>query len=224
MYMNDLLDYIYLCIGACHQSMHHVWPTLSTCRVQISPLFPTVNIWSEFSRCWFIINTYDLARPCRYFFNTLGPRQNGRHFADDIFKYIFLNENISIAIEISLKFVLKGPINNIPALVQIMAWCRPGDKPLSEPLMVSLPTHICVTRPQWFNVLFPLYLCFICQFSLAMPHNMRHCLAHWRCNSIFICAIFKHIIKIDISWIFCEIDAFWMTQFIIDDKLYPWFR
>ena len=48
----------------------------------------------------------------------------------------------------SLKFVPKGPINDIPALVQIMAWRRPGDKPLSEPMLVSLPTHICVTRPQ----------------------------------------------------------------------------
>ena len=83
--------------------------------------------------------------------NTLRPRQNGRHFADDIFKCIFLNENVSIAIEISLKFVPKGPINNIPALVQIMAWRRPGEKPLSEPMMVSLPTHICITRPQWVN-------------------------------------------------------------------------
>ena len=42
-----------------------------------------------------------------------------------------------------------GPINNIPALVQIMAWRRPGDKPLSEPMMVRLLTHICVTWPQW---------------------------------------------------------------------------
>ena len=49
----------------------------------------------------------------------------------------------------ALKFVPKGPINNIPALIQIMAWRRPGDKPLSEPMIVSLPTHICVTRPQW---------------------------------------------------------------------------
>ena len=85
--------------------------------------------------------------------NTLRPRQNGRHFADDIFKRIFLNENILIPIEISLKFVPKGPINNIPALVQIMAWRRPGDKPLSEPMMVNLTTHICVTRPQWVNML-----------------------------------------------------------------------
>ena len=81
--------------------------------------------------------------------NTLRPRQNGRRFADDTFKRIFLNENVRISIKISLKFVPKGPINNIPALVQILAWRRSGDKPLSEPMMVSLLTHICVTRPQW---------------------------------------------------------------------------
>ena len=81
--------------------------------------------------------------------NTLRPRQNGCHFTDDIFKCIFLNENVWIPIKISMKFVPKGPINNIPALVQIMARRRPGDKPLSEPMIVSLTTYICVTRPQW---------------------------------------------------------------------------
>ena len=49
---------------------------------------------------------------------------------------------------ISLKFLTRGSINNIRALVQIMAWHRPGAKTLSEPLMFSLLTHICVTRPQ----------------------------------------------------------------------------
>ena len=81
--------------------------------------------------------------------NRLRPRQNGSHFADNIFKWIFLNENVWIPIKTSLKFVPQGPINNIPALVQIMAWRRPGDKPLSGPMTVSLTTHICVTRPQW---------------------------------------------------------------------------
>ena len=47
--------------------------------------------------------------------------------------------------------VPKGPINNIPTWVQIMAWRRPGEKPLSDPMMASLPTHICGTRPQWIN-------------------------------------------------------------------------
>ena len=87
--------------------------------------------------------------------NTLRPRQDGPHFPDDSFKWIFLNENAWISIEVSLKFVPKGPINIIPELVQIMAWRRPGDKPLSEPMMVSLLTHICVTQPQWVNTLSP---------------------------------------------------------------------
>ena len=85
-------------------------------------------------------------------FNTLRPRQDGRHFPDDIFKCIFLNENARISLKKSLKFVPKVRINNIPALVQIMAWRRTGDKPLSEPMVVSLLTHICVTRPQWVNI------------------------------------------------------------------------
>ena len=83
--------------------------------------------------------------------NTLRQRQNGRHFADDIFRCIFFSESGCISMNISLKFVPKGQINNIPALVQIVAWCRPGDKPLSEPMIVRSPTHICVTRPQWVN-------------------------------------------------------------------------
>ena len=57
--------------------------------------------------------------------------------------------------------------NNITALVQIMAWRRLGDKPLSEPMMVNLLTHICVTRPQWVNykifICYP-YLVWVCTF------------------------------------------------------------
>ena len=90
-----------------------------------------------------------------YIINSLRPRQNGRHFADDNFKGIFVNENIRISIKISLKLVPKGPINNNPALVQIMAWRWPGNKPLSEPMMTKLPMHICVTRPPWINSLTP---------------------------------------------------------------------
>ena len=77
---------------------------------------------------------------------------NGRHFPDDIFTCIFLNENVWISIKIPAKFVPKGPINNIPALFQIMAWRRSGDKPLSETMMFTLLTHICVTRPQWVKI------------------------------------------------------------------------
>ena len=79
--------------------------------------------------------------------NTMRPRQNRRQFPDAIFKCIFLNQTFWIPIKISMKFVPKSPLNNIPALVQIMAWRRPGDKPLSEPMMFGLLTLICVTRP-----------------------------------------------------------------------------
>ena len=81
--------------------------------------------------------------------NALRPRQNGRHFADHVFRCIFLNENIWISLKISQKFGPKIPINNNPAMLQIMAWHRSGDKTLSEPMLVSLLTQICVTRPQW---------------------------------------------------------------------------
>ena len=67
--------------------------------------------------------------------NSSPPGQYGRHFADNIFRCIFMNEKFCILIQISLKFVPKGPIDNSPALVQIMAWRRIGDKPLSEPIL-----------------------------------------------------------------------------------------
>ena len=51
------------------------------------------------------------------FANSSPPGQNGRHFADDIFGCIFMNEKFCILIKISLKFVPKGPIDNNPALV-----------------------------------------------------------------------------------------------------------
>ena len=74
----------------------------------------------------------------RFDINTLRPRQivwsiSRRHFL----------KMFEFWIKISWKFVPKSPINYIPALVQIMAWRHPGDKPLSEPMIVSLPMHIC---------------------------------------------------------------------------------
>ena len=78
-------------------------------------------------------------------------RQNCHHFADGIFKWLFMNKNVWVSLKISLKIVPKFRINNIPGLVQIMDQRRPGDKPLSEPLMISSPTHICIPRPHWVN-------------------------------------------------------------------------
>ena len=109
-----------------------------------------IYVWHDSILTFYIENIlYVLNTPS---FNKLRPRQNGRHFPDDIFKCIFWNENIYISMNISLKFVPNVPINNISILVPIMAWRRPGNKPLSETMMVRLPTHICVSRPQWVNI------------------------------------------------------------------------
>ena len=114
--------------------------------------------------------------------NTLRPRQNVRRFADDTFKRIFLHENVKISIKIPLKSVPKGPINNNPSLVQIMAWRRSGDKPLSEPMMVSLLTHICVTRPQWVKLFASnnVSSTWMCDFVIF---NHSHC---WNCDVILV--------------------------------------
>ena len=68
-------------------------------------------------------------------FNSSSLGQNGHHFADDIFKCIFINEKFCISIQILQKFVPNGPINNKSALVQVMTWRWTGDKPLPETML-----------------------------------------------------------------------------------------
>ena len=84
-----------------------------------------------------------VARP--QWVNTLRPRQNGRRFADNTFKRILVNENVIISTKISLKFVPKGLINNIPSLVQTrrqaIIWTDDG--------YFTDAYDICITRPQW---------------------------------------------------------------------------
>ena len=128
------------------------------------------------------------------FINTLRSRQDGRHFPDDSFRCIFLNENERYLIQISLKFVPKIPINNTPALVQIMAWHQLSDKPLSEPMMIVLLRHICVTLPQWVNPLAP-----------------------GRCGCNLELVIFKFISRRGILRIACKIAFRWMPLDLTDD-------
>ena len=84
--------------------------------------------------------------------NTLRPREICRHFAYNIFKCFIEWKCMNFAWDFT-EVCSKVQINNIPALVQIMTWRWPGDKPLSEPVMVSLLVHICITGPQWVNTL-----------------------------------------------------------------------
>ena len=78
--------------------------------------------------------------------------KNGCHFADNIFKHIFLNDYVRITIQISPKFVSECSNDNNPALVYMIAWHRPGDKPLSEPMLTRLTDKfVCGTRGKWVN-------------------------------------------------------------------------
>ena len=70
--------------------------------------------------------------------NPQPPEQKGRHFPDDIFKRIFVNENVRILIKMSLKFLTKAPIDKTPVFGQVMAWHRASDKPLPEAMLTLL--------------------------------------------------------------------------------------
>ena len=69
--------------------------------------------------------------------NILRPRQNGRHFVDNMLMCFYLKENQSVVIQISLNFGPKSPIDNKASLVLVMAWRHKGDKPLAEPVMTQ---------------------------------------------------------------------------------------
>ena len=117
---------------------HHIWMHFlkETCSIVIQISWRSSAYWANIDSD-----------------NTLKPRQNGHHYAADIFKCIFLKENVWVSFKISLKYVPKVRINNILALFQMIASRRPGDKLLSEPMLVSFLAHICVNRPQWVNSL-----------------------------------------------------------------------
>ena len=129
--------------------------------VQVSHVFPSTDIVGFYAISAYIFYYVLIVLECIVTYNksyyeywptpvnTLRQRQNDRYFAEDLIKYIFLNEKIWNLIKIALKFVPKGPNNKIPALVLIMAWCWSGDKRLYEPLMVRSSANICVTWPRW---------------------------------------------------------------------------
>ena len=110
------------------------------------------------------------------FLDTFRPRQNGHHFPDDIFKWIFLNENISITI----KFILDGQIKKIQYLFRLMACHRPRDKPSSKSMVVSLLTHIGVSWPQ--RELIISFLLMECDLPKWLPstHSIFRNFTWWR--------------------------------------------
>ena len=99
--------------------------------------------------------------------------------------------------------VLTGSVNNIPALVQIMAWCRPGDKPLSGLMTVNLLMHICIIQPQWvkhkihqFDIM---YMVLCCQKYTANISKQSEGLGYIVTKVWFI-IIISSIFSIKIWW------------------------
>ena len=86
--------------------------------------------------------------------------------------------------------------------VVIMAWRRPGDKPLSEPMMVNLLTHICVTRPQWVNTLSPRQNgCQICR------HHFQMHFPQWKCGHFY-----QYFIE------YCSVGSNWLKSALIKNN------
>ena len=86
----------------------------------------------------FFLIKLEAPRGTRGNINSSPPWQNGLRFADDILRCIFVNEKFRILMKLLLKFVPMGPFDSNPALVQIMAWHRIGDTPLSEPMLTRI--------------------------------------------------------------------------------------
>ena len=59
--------------------------------------------------------------------------------------------------EISSRFCwnlfLRVPLKIFKKLVEMIACCQPGNKPLSEPKIVKLQMHRCIMRTQWLKTL-----------------------------------------------------------------------
>ena len=115
-------------------------------------------------------------------YNTLRPRQNCRHFTR-----IFLNENVWISLKISLKFVSWVRISNTPSLVQIIALCRSGDKPLPEPmyrvdkanfngLLYFLENGVHIQMITFFSVISPPKRIYIYIYMYTCTHKYTLCL------------------------------------------------
>ena len=75
------------------------------------------------------------------------PWKNGRHLADEIIKWIVVNENGYIVITIALKFVPRGPVDIKKALLQVIAWRRTDDKPLPELLLTQFTEAYIYAAP-----------------------------------------------------------------------------
>ena len=112
-------------------------------------------------------------------FNSYSPEQNDRHFEDDILRCISVKGNFCVLIKFVLKFVSKSPIDNYPALVQIMSdqihWriyaALGGDELICglvcQKLASRAGTNNYISQILWDVIICPCswYLLLTCEFS-----------------------------------------------------------
>ena len=151
--------FVYTIQGTCHhivrlpqfESIDKEYGQMSLTNLQGTMMWPQDK--SQQNRvlaCKYTVGNY----VCYWDINSSSPRQNGRHFTYDIFKCIFVNEKFCILIRISPKFVPKGPIDNKSASVQVMAWCRTGEKPLPEPMLTQFTDAYMGHLGRWVDSIF----------------------------------------------------------------------
>ena len=103
---------------------------------------PQLSLWNKQ-----LHKQHSLVHKSFIYLTRWGPKQNGYHFAEDIFKGIFLNEYVCILIQISMKFDSKGLIDSNSSLADLLALCNTDGKPLpapkGDPVMLI---HVYVTK------------------------------------------------------------------------------
>ena len=112
---------------------HGVWLAGSCAASQSNARFE--NLWKQSLETTYIDwKQLTLAGKKSHFYSS-PPGQNGCYFGTQQFQMHLFKKNDRIPIRISLNFVPRSPTDNKPALVQVMAWCQRGDKPLPEPIL-----------------------------------------------------------------------------------------
>ena len=115
------------------------------CPLSVCPPMCEANLGSSFSTA---LDGICKRSSCKHIeAETKWPPYCRQHFQMHFLEWKYMNFNYNFT-----EIYSQGPFNNIPALLQIMSWWWPGDKPLSESMMVSLPTHICIIQPQWIKI------------------------------------------------------------------------
>ena len=193
-------------IASLQTTYQNVFPWISVCRFKVQQNFKTcfqenecvtrrlvylviyhvkIHVVEQEFQTWLLTGWQHSHQPIRthmqFLLTHLPLEKMAAILADDNFKCILLNENDRIPSQISLKFVSRSPIDNKPALVQVMACRRTGDKLLPELMLTQFTdTHMQHYGGDWltnmdsnFQVfwenLVSIHVCYVFRMILVIP-------------------------------------------------------